>query len=100
MPSHRRTERWPFVRRSRFLALRKAHEELLRHYRELALEHDKLTEVDVDVVRRAPSWVRTEEIPVITGVGLDRDKATALLRRWGMAGSPAGSWETNRGTTG
>lgn len=101
MPSHRRTERWPFVRRSRFLALRRDYEELLRHYRTLADEHDRLSEPEPEPVRRrVPSWARTEPVPVITSVGLDPARTTALLRRWGMAGSPAGSWGTNRGTTG
>lgn len=100
MPSHRRTERWPFVRRSKYLRLKRDYQELARHYRELADNHDQLTAPAPEPVRHVPSWAVTEPVPVITSVGLDADKAAALLSRWGMAGSPAGSWSYNRGTTG
>lgn len=101
MPRHKR--RAPlFVSRKRYLALQREHEELKRHYRELAQNHDQLLESETPAPepRHTPSWAVTEEVPVITTAGLDTDKTTALLRRWGMAGSPAGSWRGNAGTTG
>jgi hypothetical protein len=99
MARHRRSSP-PFVRRGRYLRLLAAYEELERHYRELARNHDRLVHLDRPAPRRAPAWAETTEIPVITTAGLDTEKAAALLRRWGMAGSPAGSFQANRGTTG
>lgn len=102
MPRHKRQAPL-FVSRRRYLKLRREHEELERHYRELAANHDQLLEPASPAdppARHTPSWAVTEEIPVITTAGLDPDKTDALLRRWGMAGSPAGSWRANRGTTG
>lgn len=99
MSQHRR--RAPLlVGRRRYLRLLAAYQELERHYRELAANHDRLVHLDAPAPRRAPAWAETTEIPVITTAGLDTEKAAALLRRWGMAGSPAGSFSPNRGTTG
>lgn len=99
MPRHKRQAPL-FVSRKRYLALQREYEDLKRHYRELASNHDQLLEPEPAPPRHTPSWAVTEEIPLITTAGLDTDKATALLRRWGMAGSPAGSWLGNSGTTG
>ena len=101
MARHKRRAPW-FVRRSVYLDLLRRYQELERDYRVLAGDRDVLAEaVEAPApVRHTPSWAETEPIPVITTAGLDTDKADALLRRWGMAGSPAGSWDGNRGTTG
>lgn len=98
MPRHKRSAPL-FVSRRQYLKLRREYEELERHYRALAENHDQLLEAS-GKPRHVPSWAVTEEIPVITSAGLDPDKADALLRRWGLAGSPAGSWRGNQGTTG
>ena len=101
MPRHKRSAPL-FVGRRRYLKLRREYEELERHYRALAENHDRLLEpASADQpARHVPSWAVTEESPVITTAGMDTAKADALVRRWGMAGSPAGSWGVNRGTTG
>jgi hypothetical protein len=98
MAKHKR--RAPFwVRRRTYLELLRAYQELEHHYRVLAGDRDALLAPDRPGPR-VPSWAETEPIPVVTPAGLDTDKAAALLRRWGMSGSPAGSWSGNRGTTG
>jgi hypothetical protein len=90
------------VRRSVFLDLLRRYQELEYHYRLLAGDRDALAERPpaAEPSRHVPSWAETQEIPVITTAGLDVEKAAALLRRWEMAGSPAGSWTAPRGTTG
>lgn len=89
-----------FVRRSVYLKLLREYQELEHHYRVLAGDRDELAGTQAPAPRHVPSWAVTEPVPVITSAGLDTAKAEALLRRWGMAGSPAGSWDGNRGTTG
>lgn len=92
MARHKRTERWPLVSRRRYLKLRLELEELERHYRALAENHDGLLEPTAPAPRHVPSWAVTEEIPVITTAGLDPDKADALVRNIGLLQDPAGSW--------
>ncbi len=82
-----------FVRRSRYLKLLSAYQELERHYQVLAGDRDALAQQAVPApVRHVPSWAVTEEIPVITTAGLEPDKAEALVRRGGLLEDPAGSW--------
>jgi hypothetical protein len=89
-----------FVRRSAYLKLLREYQELEHHYRVLAGDRDELAGATAPLPRHVPSWAETEPVPVITSAGLDTAKADALLRRWGMAGSPAGSWNRNAGTSG
>lgn len=81
------------VRRSRYLKLLAAYQELEHHYRVLAGDRDALAGDPAPApVRHVPSWAMTEEIPVITTAGLEPDKADALVRRGGLLEGPAGSW--------
>jgi hypothetical protein len=80
------------VRRSRYLKLLAAYQELERHYQVLAGDRDALAGAAPAPVRHVPSWAVTEEIPVITTAGLEPDKAEALVRRGGLLEDPAGSW--------
>lgn len=115
MPRHRRRRIGWFVRRSTYRALWSRYDELLDAYRALENDHQNVLEdhegllYDLEApvplerteARHTPSWAVTEEVPVITSVGLDLDKAEALARNTGLFQKPGGAWNSSdQGTTG
>lgn len=115
MARHKRRAVGLFVRRRTYLALWEKYRELAEAYRELEGDHqDVLADhegllFDLEApaplerteARHAPSWAVTEEIPVITELGLDTAKADALARRTGLLQNPGGAWSARSpGTTG
>jgi hypothetical protein len=112
MPRHRRRRTGLFVRRRTYRSLQAAYAQLLADYRALESDHQGVLEDHEGLlhdlespvpapVPHTPSWAVTEEIPVITTVGLDPDKADALARRGGLLADPGGAWNGQQpGTTG
>lgn len=114
MNRHRRRRIGLFVGRRTYMSLWHRYIELAAQYRILEEDHQSVLEdheellYDVEVpgppepepeparVRHAPSWAQTEPVPVITTVGLDPDKATALTRNTGLLNGPGGSWGVTR----
>ena len=109
MARHRRRRVGLWVGRRTYLSLWRRYTELLAEHRALEADHQDVLEdhesllygleEDGPVVEvpaaGVPSWARekaaqdvTEEIPVITTVGLDPDKADALVRRAGLLEQP------------
>lgn len=108
MARHKRRSVGPLVRRSVYLSLWRQYQELLAAYTALQGDHQGVLEDREGFLydreppaRHVPSWAVTEPIPVITSVGLDPDKASALTRNTGMTQAPGGAWTSpDRGTTG
>jgi hypothetical protein len=115
MARHKRRAVGPFVRRKTYLSLWRQYQELNAAYAALQDDHQSvledheglLSDLEAPVplersgAAHVPSWAQTEEIPVITTVPLDPDKAQALARNTGLLQDPGGAWEPrSRGTTG
>jgi len=101
MARHKRRGVGLFVRRSTYLSLWRQYRELSAAYAALQGDHQSVLEdhegllfdlEDPAPARHTPSWAETEEIPVITTVGLDPDKADALARNTGLLNRPGGAW--------
>lgn len=100
MPSHRRRRVGPLVRRATYLALWVRYQELLTAYRALEADNGLLigdaeeaaTAAEIPGRYVTPAWAVTEELPVFVPEPLDPEKATALVNRGGMLGSPGGTW--------
>lgn len=114
MARHRRGHRSPLVRRSTYRALERRYDGLSAAYAALEADHRGVledhegllfeleeAEPPPEPLPHVPSWAETEEIPLITSVGLDADKAVALARNTGMLRRPGGAWGGGQpGTTG
>lgn len=115
MARHKRRRPGLFVRRSAYLSLQRRYSELLAAYRALEGDHQGVLTDHEELLwaveapahpeppggAYVPSWAVTEEIPVITEVPLDPDKATALTHRTGLLDGPSGAWgPVEQGTTG
>jgi hypothetical protein len=106
MARHKRRSVGLFVRRKTYLSLWKQYRELSTAYHALEADHQGVLDdheellfeaeapapLEMAEVRHVPSWAETEEIPLITTVGLDPDKADALSRNTGLFDQPGGAW--------
>lgn len=94
-----------FVRRRSYLRLARAYDDLMRAYTALAADRDGLAALVPPSEQETaeweePVWCRTQEIPIITELGLPPEKAAALVHRGGMLSDPAGSWGLRAGNSG
>jgi hypothetical protein len=103
VPQHRRAPVWPLVRRSRYRALVRERDALRAEYRaleadlQLVLEdHEGLLYELGDPSPGQTRWGRVNEVVLM---GLDPERAQALVRAGGMLESPSGYNGSGQGTT-